>query len=144
MPYYNFARPGLTVDLVILYTPPDCDRPQKILLIRRGNDPYKGSWALPGGYVEEGEKIEDAAQRELMEETNLTGIELTQMKTYGDPGRDPRGWTATVAFLGNVTDESVTTAAKAGDDAKEANWFPLNALPELAFDHGTIVEDMFK
>lgn len=140
MPYYNFARPGLTVDLVVLYTPKDTDRPEKILLIRRGNDPYKGCWALPGGYVEEGETIEAAARRELMEETNLSNVELTQMKTYGDPGRDPRGWTATVVFLGHVS----TMGGKAGDDAKEAQWFSLRELPELAFDHKTIIEDMFR
>lgn len=141
MPTYEFARPGLTVDLVIFYKPEHVERPEKILLIKRGNDPYKGCWALPGGYVEEGEKIEDAAKRELMEETHLSGVDLTQMKTYGDPGRDPRGWTATVAFMGHVSDMA---AAKAGDDAKDAQWFSLRELPALAFDHGTIIEDIFK
>ena len=147
MPTYEFARPGLTVDLVVFYSELGAEKPEKILLIKRGNDPYKGCWALPGGYVEEGEKIEDAAVRELKEETSLTGIELAQMKTYGDPGRDPRGWTATVAFLGWVVGPAglkMISEAKAGDDAKDLQWFSLRELPPLAFDHGTIIEDMFK
>jgi 8-oxo-dGTP diphosphatase len=114
-------------------------RDNSILLIQRGNDPFTGCWALPGGYVEPGEAIIDAAIRELKEETGLTGVGLHQVGTYGDPGRDPRGWTATVAHVGFV-DEPV---AKAGDDAASAKWFPLNQLPTLAFDHETIVKDVF-
>lgn len=136
MPHYDHARPGLTVDLVIIY---NFDDDLKILLIKRGNDPFKGSWALPGGYVEEGETISQAAHRELEEETGITDVELSQMGTYGDPGRDPRGWTATVVFMGHVADME----ANAGDDAKEAKWFSMKELPELAFDHGKILQDLF-
>lgn len=132
---YEYPRPGLTVDLVIV-----CIPQQTILLIQRGNDPFKGHWALPGGYVEEGETIPTAAYRELQEETGITNTDLKQVGIYGDPGRDPRGWTATVVFVGQVS----APIAKAGDDAKEVKWFPINALPELAFDHNKILKDVLE
>lgn len=135
MPFYEYERPGLTVDLVII-----CEPNHTILLIQRGHDPFKGSWALPGGYVEAGETIGAAAKRELQEETGIAGVNLQQMGTYGDPGRDPRGWTATVAYAGHVAEE----VAKAGDDAAAAKWFPIYQLPALAFDHETIVKDIFE
>lgn len=142
---YEYPRPGMTVDLVILYSDLGVEKPEKIMLIKRDNDPFKGCWALPGGYIEEGETIEAAAARELKEETGLTDIVLTQMKTYGDPGRDPRGWTATVAFWGWATGAiglEMINKAKAGDDAKELQWFSLKELPELAFDHAIIIKDI--
>lgn len=131
---YDYPRPGLTVDLVIV-----CK--QSVLLIQRGNEPFKGFWAMPGGYVEEGETIPDAATRELREETGITDVKLKQMGTYGDPGRDPRGWTATVVFTGHVAEQ----CGKAGDDARNAQWFPLDKLPEqMAFDHSMILNDVIK
>ena len=136
MPYiYEHSRPGLTVDLVII-----CEPQRKILLIKRGGEPFKGSWAMPGGHVEEGETIANAAKRELEEETGITGVTLRQMGTYGDPGRDPRGWTATVVYAGHVSEP----IARAGDDAAETGWFPLDAMPPLAFDHGDILRDVFE
>lgn len=132
---YEYERPGLTVDLVII-----CELQNTVLLIQRGNEPFKGSWALPGGYVEAGETIAAAAKRELQEETGITGVALRQMGTYGDPGRDPRGWTATVVWIGYV----VEPVAKAGDDAAAAKWFPIDELPSLAFDHATILTDVFE
>lgn len=137
MPYtYEFPRPGFTVDLVII-----CAPEQSVLLIQRGNEPFKGYWAMPGGYVEEGETIPAAAKRELREETGITDVKLKQMGTYGDPGRDPRGWTATVVFAGHVSEP----VAQAGDDARNAQWFPLNKLPtEMAFDHSMILQDVIK
>lgn len=135
MPFYKRARPGLTVDMVIICTPQ-----QKLLLIQRGGDPFKGYWALPGGHVEEGEGLLDAAKRELAEETGITQVSLRQMGTYGDPGRDPRGWMATVVFAGHVNEP----VAVAGDDAAAAQWFPLDNLPQMAFDHNDIVKDVLE
>lgn len=123
-------RPNVTVDLLIF-------RPAtQILLIERGGDPFKGYWALPGGYVEKGESLEQAALRELQEETSLENLDLTQLGAFGDPGRDPRDWTVTVAYWTYVKDAK----AEAGSDAARVGWFDIDKLPELAFDHGKIVE----
>lgn len=128
---YEYPRPALTVD-VVLATREDTPR---VLLIQRAGDPFKGRWALPGGFVEENERLVDAAKRELQEETGLRINDLEQLYTSGDPGRDPRGWTVSVVFLARV---DVMTAT-AGDDASDARWFALGELPELAFDHGMIL-----
>ncbi len=134
MPDYEFARPALSVDAVVF-----TDEPTRILLVRRAREPFAGRWALPGGFVDEMEPLEDAVRRELREETGLTDIEgLRQVKTYGAPGRDPRGWTVSIAFSAAVTDE---VAVEGADDAEEAAWFPIEDIPELAFDHDEIVRD---
>ncbi len=110
-----------------------------ILLINRKNDPYKGFWAFPGGFVEMDEELDDAAARELAEETNLKGIDLEQMHTFGKVGRDPRGRQITIAFIG-VTDEN-NANIKAGDDAAQARWFDIDDLPKnMAFDHDEVVK----
>jgi 8-oxo-dGTP diphosphatase len=96
-----------------------------VLLIRRREEPFKGRWALPGGFVNENESLERAAARELYEETGLSGVRLEQLGAFGDPGRDPRGHTVTVAF---VTFRATETAINPGDDAIEAEWQPLRAL----------------
>lgn len=132
MPTYEFPRPGLTVDLVV-FSPH-----REVLLIERHNEPYAGSWALPGGYVEELEPLEDAARRELVEETGVSVGPMTQLMTAGDPGRDPRGWTVSVVYVAWL--DPATAQVVAGDDAADARWFPLDALPKLAFDHEMIVE----
>jgi len=132
-PTYDFPRPALTADILLVSRE---IRP-RILLIRRKNDPFAGSWAFPGGFVNEGETILAAARRELAEETGLTVPDLEQLYTAGDPGRDPRGWTVTVAFLARVDAESLN--AIAADDAEEVKWFPLGELPPLAFDHAMIL-----
>jgi 8-oxo-dGTP diphosphatase len=124
----------LTVDVVSVTRE---SRP-RVLLIKRKSEPFAGQWALPGGFVNEDEKLADAACRELAEETGLKLDELEQLHTAGDPGRDPRGWTVSVVFLARV--DRRKPMAKAGDDASEARWFPLDALPPLAFDHATILE----
>ncbi|HII60557.1 NUDIX domain-containing protein [Pyrococcus horikoshii] len=124
---------GLTVDIVIIYN-------NGIVLIRRKNEPYKGFLALPGGFVEYGEKVEDAAIREAKEETGLDVKLLRIVGVYSDPRRDPRGHTVTVAFLAVGSGE-----LKAGDDAKDVTVVPINEIErikeKLAFDHAKIIED---
>lgn len=110
-----------------------------MLLVRRGREPYAGTWAFPGGFVELGESLESAARRELGEETGLVGVALRQLGAFGDPGRDPRGWVVTVAYTGVVPDERAELVEE-GDDAAEARWWPTEDLPPLAFDHGKILE----
>jgi len=131
---YPFPRPAVTVDIIIFRLSDDSP---ELLLIERGNDPYKGQWALPGGFVDKDEALEHAAARELEEETGLTNILLTQMHTFGNPGRDPRGHTIAVVYVGYLTDEA---EAKAGDDAARVEWFKIDQLPPMAFDHNMIVE----
>jgi 8-oxo-dGTP diphosphatase len=130
---YDYPRPALTADLVLVTRE---DRP-RVLLIRRKSDPFAGSWALPGGFVDEGERPIDAARRELQEETGLTAADLEPLYTAGDPGRDPRGWTVSVVFLARV--DADTLRPVAGDDAAAVDWFPLDEPPALAFDHAMIL-----
>lgn len=130
---YDYPRPALTVDAVLLSR----DEPPRVLLIRRKKDPFAGSWAFPGGFVDENETLAEAARRELREETGLAAPDLEQLYTAGDPGRDPRGWTVSVAFLARVDRKKMKP--KAADDASETKWFPLDDLPELAFDHAMIL-----
>ena len=110
----------------------------EVLLIRRKNDPFQGSWALPGGFVDPEEKIPDAAIRELQEETGITGVSLREFGAYGDPGRDPRGRVVCVVYW-TVLDRK--PEAVAADDAAECRWFDLDLLPDPAFDHGRILID---
>ena len=128
---YNWPRPMVTVDAVVFDV--SGDRP-KLLLIKRGNEPFKGKWAFPGGFVDMNEELEDAAARELAEETGLTSVKLTQLHTFGKCGRDPRGRNITVAFIGITSNNKI----KSGDDAAEAQWFDIDNLPEMAFDHNDV------
>jgi 8-oxo-dGTP diphosphatase len=138
MPTYEYPRPAVTADTAVFRGPSDT---RELLLIRRGADPFAGMWALPGGFVEEDEPLERCARRELAEETGLTpSAAFLQVGAYGDPGRDPRGWTVTALFavvLG--PDEPDVVAGR--DDAAEAAWHPLADLPPLAFDHDRLVRD---
>jgi 8-oxo-dGTP diphosphatase len=109
----------------------------RVLLIQRKKDPFAGSWSLPGGFVEEDERISDAARRELVEETGVVVGDLEQLYTAGDPGRDPRGWTVSVAHLAQVDPNDLKPVA--ADDASAVGWFPLDELPALAFDHAMIL-----
>ncbi len=131
---YNYPRPALTVDVVLVKPGPDGP---KLLLIQRKHSPFAGHWALPGGFVDENEPLETAARRELAEETGIEDVNLHQLAAFGDPGRDPRGWTVSVVFWTYLP--HVAPVARAGDDAADARWWPLDALPELAFDHEEIV-----
>jgi len=133
---YDFPRPALTVDCAIFGFD---GAAAAILLIQRGSPPFQGRWALPGGFVDPDEALEHAALRELAEETGIAGVQLAQLTAYGDPGRDPRGHTVSVAFLGAV--DLARVRATAGDDARAAQWHRLSELPDLAFDHGRIVAD---
>ncbi|HOZ30525.1 MAG TPA: NUDIX hydrolase [Bacteroidales bacterium] len=134
---YDYPMAMNTVDVIIV----DNKTKSKILLIKRVNEPYKNCWALPGGFIEMDETLEESVARETKEETSLNGIEFCQFRTYGNPGRDPRGRNITVVFYGfcNYTDKAI-----AGDDAKELQWFSFNNLPDLAFDHELIIDDFLE
>ena len=132
---YEYPRPMLCVDMVILRK---LEEQTEILLIKRGHEPYQNHWALPGGFIEMEEDLIESAYRELEEETNITNVELQQLKTYGKPGRDPRGRTISVVFGGFL---EVEQEAQAGDDASEAEWYFIDELPKLAFDHDLIVQE---
>lgn len=132
---YDYPRPMVTVDAVV-FTERAGER--ALLLIQRKHDPYAGCWALPGGFVEIEESLESAVHRELEEETGLHGAHLEQLRAFGAPDRDPRGRSISIAYSGKV--DWRAHAPRGGDDAADARWFPLNALPPLAFDHRDIVE----
>ncbi len=135
---YDYPRPAVTVDAAVLVKQ---NKQWFILLIERKHDPFKGCYALPGGFVEEDETLETAIARELHEETNLVLDNLQQFRAYSRPDRDPRGRTISVIFT-SVLD--AFPAAVAGDDAAAVKWFPIDQLPELAFDHGEIVKDIIE
>lgn len=132
---YEYPRPALTVDIVVFAL--DADELQ-VMLIRRELKPFAGKWALPGGFVHVDESLEDAARRELCEETGLTDIYLEQLFTFGDVKRDPRERVVTVAYYALVGIDGHNV--KAATDAVEAGWFSLSDLPPLAFDHEKIVD----
>lgn len=126
--------PLLTVDAVVI------DRAGRVLLIRRKNPPYKGHYALPGGFVDVGETVEDACRREVLEETGVRIGRLTLIGVYSEPNRDPRAHTASVAFLARVA----ARKAVAGDDAAAADWVTSWRSLPLAFDHARILRDAFR
>lgn len=136
MPFtYDYPRPALAVDCVVFGLD---EEDLKVLLIRRGQEPYAGRWALPGGFVRENESPAAAARRELHEEAGLRDVYLEQLYTFGAPGRDPRGHVVSVAHyaLVRLSDHRVAAAT----DASDAAWFSTDDLPRLAFDHGAIFE----
>lgn len=131
---YDYPHPAVTTDIVI-FTIRD-DR-LKLLLIRRGAEPFKGKWALPGGFVGIDESLEDGARRELEEETGVSGVYLEQLYTFGQPDRDPRERVITVAYYALIPSDKL--AIRAATDAEAVGWFAMDELPELAFDHAEIV-----
>jgi 8-oxo-dGTP diphosphatase len=124
--------PHLTADCVV------CDQAGRIILIRRKNDPFKGAYALPGGFVDIGETVEAACRREVLEEAGVAVSELQLVGVYSDPGRDPRGHTVSVAYLARLPD---APKPKAGSDAEAAEWVKHWRDLDLAFDHAKIIAD---
>ena len=136
MPHtYEYPRPAVTVDCVVFGLD---EQDLKVLLVRRGLPPFEGRWALPGGFVRMEETLDDAARRELREETGLKDVYLEQLYTFGDVRRDPRGRVVSVAYyaLVNLADHRVQAAT----DASDAAWFAATDLPRLAFDHDRILD----
>jgi 8-oxo-dGTP diphosphatase len=131
---YKYPRPSVTADCVVITK----EAEPKVLLIERGADPFKGCWAFPGGFMDMDETTEECAVRELEEETGMKIQELQQIGAYSKVDRDPRGRTITVAYLA-VIDSPCEVVGQ--DDAAKAQWFPLDALPKLAFDHDDIMRD---
>ena len=134
---YKYPRHAVTADCIVFSRYP---KPQ-VLLIRRGNEPFKGEWAFPGGFLNMDETVQECARRELEEETGLVVQDIHLVGVYSRPGRDPRGHTVTPAFL-SIMDYPLDVCG--GDDAAQAQWFPLNQLPVLAFDHGEIISDAMR
>jgi len=134
---YKYPRPAVTADCIVITK----EAEPKVLLIERGGEPFKGCWALPGGFMNMDETTEQCAFRELEEETGLKVSEVHQIGAYSRVDRDPRGRTITVAYLA-VVDAPMAVIGQ--DDAAKAQWFPLSALPELAFDHDEIMRDAIK
>ena len=130
---YDYWRPAVTADIVVF----SFDGTKlNVLLIKRGHEPYKDCWAFPGGFLDENETLEEAARRELKEETGLAPKFFNEVGSFSDLDRDPRGRTITVAFATVVRPNQIK--AVAGDDAKEARWFDIHEMPRLAFDHEKI------
>lgn len=135
MPFtYKYPRPAVTADCVV-FTKEDTP---KVLLIQRGDDPFKGCWAFPGGFMNMDETTEQCAIRELEEETGLKVEHIHQIGAYSKVDRDPRGRTVTVAYLAIVDSPEVVVGQ---DDSAKAEWWSLSSLPPLAFDHNDILKD---
>ena len=137
---YQYPRVANSVDVVLIK---DLTSGGQLLLIRRGNDPFKGKFALPGGFIDVDESLESAALRELEEETGIGGIKLTQIHTFSAPDRDPRGRIISTAY-GAILDEKNDYQPEPDSDATQACWVYLSELPPLAFDHFTIIETALK
>jgi 8-oxo-dGTP diphosphatase len=133
---YNYPRPALTVDCIVFGL--DAELELKIMLIKRDISPFQGEWAIPGGFVRMDETLEQAALRELQEETGIHDVFLEQLYTFGDLERDPRDRTITVSYyaLINLVEQEIQAAT----DASEANWFRISEIPKLAFDHDRILQ----
>ena len=136
---YNHPHFALTVDAVIFSK---SDEGLNVLLIRRAKEPFKDCWAFPGGYVNIDEVIDNAVNRELEEETNISNVSLKRFDVFDAINRDPRERTVSVAYYGFINGSKVPI--KAGDDAKDAKWFSVNNLPELAFDHSIILKKILE
>jgi 8-oxo-dGTP diphosphatase len=131
---YAYPHPAVTTDVVVFTL---LEGRLQILLIRRGGEPFRGHWALPGGFLDIDEDLEHCAARELEEETGVSGVYLEQLYTFGRPGRDPRERVISVAYYALVPAERLSL--RAASDAAEAAWFPIADLPPLAFDHDEVI-----
>jgi len=134
---YKYPRPAVTADCVVMTR----EQTPRVLLIQRAAEPFMGNWAFPGGFMNMDETVEQCCVRELEEETGLKITEIEQIGTYSAVDRDPRGRTITVAFLARMDDPA---AVQGMDDAAKAQWFPIDELPPLAFDHDKIMIDAIK
>ncbi|HAQ65944.1 MAG TPA: NUDIX hydrolase [Bacteroidales bacterium] len=134
---YQYPRPCVTVDIILFRKK---EGPTEVLLIQRDRDPFAGSWAFPGGFVNIDEELEAAAYRELLEETGLTNVKLQQWRTFGAVNRDPRHRTITVAYKGWAVGSEVDQPV-AGDDARSVKWWRVDQLSQLAFDHTIILTE---
>jgi 8-oxo-dGTP diphosphatase len=132
---YQFPHPAVTTDIVIFTVR---DQQLKVLLIKRKGAPFKGRWALPGGFVNIDEDLEQCAKRELAEETGVKGVYLEQLYTFGAPKRDPRERVISVAYFALIPSQKQTL--KAASDAESVDWFVIDELPKLAFDHQDIID----
>ena len=130
---YKYPRPAVTTDCVVFRLE---EGKLKTLLIERGNEPYKGCWAFPGGFLNMDENAEQGALRELEEETGLKLHDIEEFGTFSEVDRDPRGRVITIAFYA-ITDQK---EVRGGDDAAKAQWFPIGDTPPLAFDHGLMLK----
>ena len=133
---YEYERPGLTVDCVV-FGLDLVEESLKVMLIERDVEPLRGEWAIPVGSVRSKETLMEAANRELAEETGISDVFLEQLFTFGDPGRDPRGWVVSVAYYALVSPEKHRIVA--ATDARQAQWFRVDSLPTVAFDHAKIL-----
>ena len=134
---YDYPRPAVTADSVVFCNGLDG---LSVLLIERANDPFKGCWAFPGGFMDMEENAEDCAKRELKEETGMEVRSLEYLGTFSEVNRDPRGRTITIAYYAVVEKSDVIGA----DDASQARWFPIDSIPSLAFDHEEILRAALK
>lgn len=130
---YDYPRPAVTADCVVFCNDSDG---LSVLLIERANEPFKGCWAFPGGFMDMEENAEDCAKRELKEETGMEVRSLKYLGTFSEVNRDPRGRTITIAYYVVVEKSEVVGA----DDASQARWFPIDLIPSLAFDHDKILQ----
>ena len=130
----KYERPSVAVDVVMMTLH---QKDLQVLLVKRRSWPYEGMWAIPGGFVEIDESLEDAAKRELREETSVEDVYIEQLYTFGNPGRDPRTRVITVVYFALLDGEQLRI--KAADDAADVGWFSVYELPPLAFDHGDIL-----
>jgi 8-oxo-dGTP diphosphatase len=131
----KYEKPSVTVDIVIFTVQ---NNELKVLLVKRNLEPFKDKWAIPGGFVRMHESLEDAAKRELEEETGVKDVYLEQLYTFGDPKRDPRGRVITVSYMALVNSENIQL--KAATDVSQAQWFPVFEIKSLAFDHKKILD----
>jgi len=132
---YAYPHPAVTTDVVVFTIR---DRRLKLLLIERGGEPFRGMWALPGGFLDIDEDLEACAKRELEEETGVSGVYLEQLYTFGKPDRDPRERVISIAYYALVPSDRLRV--RAASDASDAKWFALDEMPELAFDHNQIIK----
>lgn len=135
----QYEKPSVTIDIAVFTIKSD---ELKVLLVKRGIEPFKGKWALPGGFVKIDETLEEAAKRELKEETGVKDIYLEQLYTFGDPERDPRGRVITVSYLALLNSDKIKLTAST--DVSDAEWFSVKELPTLAFDHKKILNYALK